>query len=134
MRNYFNSFCVHLLNLFLFFIFVSSSHTTVETRYGAVTGRSKTSSEGTPYVVFYGLPYGEPPVNERRFMPPVPWRGVWSVPREARRPGRSCPQLNVEEVTSSDVENFDGFLVSVARIWLSVSHHLFISTDVKHSF
>ena len=49
------------------------------------------SSQLTPVEAYFGVPYASPPVQSRRFMPPVTpshWRGV----RTARQFGPVCPQ------------------------------------------
>lgn len=64
------------------------SRKVVNTRCGRVRGT------GTNSVEFLGIPYGEPPVGERRFMAPVPrgeWEGVLDTTRHCATVQRDAP-------------------------------------------
>jgi para-nitrobenzyl esterase len=58
----------------------------VQTSYGALDG----SSEGGIYK-FFGIPYAEPPIGNRRWSPPAP-PSAWVGVRQAKRFGAACVQ------------------------------------------
>lgn len=59
--------------------------------------------ETVPYVKFHGVPYAEPPIGERRFMPPVKRSTSWQGTLDARKPGPICPQIvTMESVVEED--------------------------------
>jgi para-nitrobenzyl esterase len=81
-----------------------------ETRSGKVRGRS---DDGI--AVFKGLPYGAPPVGERRFKPPAP-ESPWSGVRDAFEFGPSCPQPN-RRPTGWTLEAEQGEDCLVLNVW-----------------
>ncbi|MGI5328646.1 carboxylesterase/lipase family protein [Actinomadura nitritigenes] len=53
---------------------------------------------------FLGIPYAAPPVRERRWTSPSPPER-WTRPRDARRPGPSCAQLELPPSKAGDAED-----------------------------
>ncbi|KLU89461.1 acetylcholinesterase [Magnaporthiopsis poae ATCC 64411] len=66
--------------------------TTVHTKNGIINGF--TDSSAAPGVVqFLGIPYGEAPVGDRRWLPALP-RRPFDAPLDALAQGPSCPQTD----------------------------------------
>lgn len=103
--------------------YVSSTLTSVQTQYGTAHGRSLTTINRMLYVAFYSIPYGEPPLAERRFMPPVKWTNKWNVARDFRHPGPVCPTLDIEPITSRDFESLSAF---DSMVGICYRHSLYI--------
>lgn len=81
----------------------------VSSRFGRLRGATGVSSnlfdtETVPYVKFHGVPYAEPPIGERRFMPPVKRSTRWQGTLDARKPGPICPQVVTEETPMEEKE------------------------------
>ena len=68
---------------------------------GELLGTLETSSAGTPYPVFYGIPYARPPLGELRFRRPEP-AGPWNGTRSADTPSEPCAQLYVDRFRGSE--------------------------------
>jgi para-nitrobenzyl esterase len=60
---------------------------TVKTSYGTLVGQPLEKG-----AAFLGIPYAEPPLGERRFLPPVPRRRATQEPFIALEPGMAPPQ------------------------------------------
>lgn len=66
---------------------------TIATRLGQIVGLEKTDDSGSRVMAFLGIRYGEAPVGDKRFMPPVaagPWEGTLEAtrfPNAAIQPG-----------------------------------------------
>ena len=66
----------------------STTSLVVRTDQGEVVGAQDGATRA-----FRGIPYAAPPLGALRFRPPQP-ASKWSVPLEATRPGKACPQPN----------------------------------------
>ncbi|EQB43810.1 carboxylesterase [Colletotrichum gloeosporioides Cg-14] len=64
--------------------------TSVETQHGVVNGFTDASAPSVAQ--FYGIPYAEPPVGDRRWLPALPKDSFGSLDASFRRP--SCPQTD----------------------------------------
>lgn len=83
----------------------------VETDNGKIDGNEK---EG--YLEFLGIPYGAPPIGERRFLPPVkprPWNWVW----ETKKLGHASVQLFVTGLSHFEL----GETISEDCLYLNVT-------------
>ena len=86
----------------LLFLGSSALAETVErqTRLGTVVGQAV---EGpVPYQAFLGVPFAQPPLNELRFLPPLPldhWEGQTL---KALEPPPACPQLDGENLVGDE--------------------------------
>ena len=86
----------------LLFLGSSAQAETVErqTSLGRVVGQAV---EGpVPYQAFLGVPYAQPPLNELRFLPPLPldhWEGQTL---KALEPPPACPQLDGENLVGDE--------------------------------
>lgn len=81
------------------------SSLTVDTSSGTVTGFVNST---TPYVAqFLGIPYAEPPIGERRWLPSIVKSKEDSI--DATQFGLSCPQYeaNASSIFSEDVPEFN---------------------------
>lgn len=67
----------------------------VQTSAGPVQGYiQKTLFLGVEYSTFKGIKFGEPPVGERRFLPPIP-KKPWTDVLNATEEGPTCPQVDM---------------------------------------
>ncbi|KAI8285627.1 hypothetical protein K4K60_001089 [Colletotrichum sp. SAR11_57] len=64
--------------------------TSIETQHGIVNGF--TDAWAPSVAQFYGIPYAEPPVGDRRWLPALPKESFGSLDASFRRP--SCPQTD----------------------------------------
>ncbi|KAF4782600.1 hypothetical protein HER10_EVM0000915 [Colletotrichum scovillei] len=62
----------------------------VETKHGIVTGFQDAAAPGVSQ--FYGIPYAEAPIGERRWLPASPKESFGTLDASVRRP--SCPQTD----------------------------------------
>ena len=79
----------------------------IQTDKGVVTGARKGSAS-----VFLGIPYAAPPVGALRFRAPEP-HAPWSAPRDATRPGSSCPQPPSDDPAGQASTNEDCLYLNV---------------------
>ena len=91
-----------MLFLVLFLGSSSALAETVErqTSLGTVVGKAVDGP--VPYQAFLGVPYAQPPLNELRFLPPLPleqWEGRTVKALEAPP---ACPQLDGENVVGDE--------------------------------
>lgn len=63
------SFCCFFILISVLLTINASSDLEVSTRFGTLKGDDRDW-----YMAFEGIPYAEPPVGERRFEPPVPFK------------------------------------------------------------
>jgi hypothetical protein len=82
-------------------IFISLQSTTINsaptapvvtTTLGKVKGVTKILEDGNEVNLYYGIPYGKPPIGELRFSKPEPvshWDGVY----DATKTKHACPQI-----------------------------------------
>lgn len=76
-----------------------SARTTVQTKNGLINGF--TDSAAAPGVVqFLGIPFGEAPVGDRRWLPALP-RRPFDAPLDALAQGPSCPQTDPPSPTGA---------------------------------
>lgn len=64
--------------------------TSIETQHGVVNGFTDASAPSVAQ--FYGIPYAEPPVGDRRWLPALPKESFGNLNASFRRP--SCPQTD----------------------------------------
>ena len=86
----------------LLFLCSSTLAETIErqTAFGKVVGQSV---EGpVPYQAFLGVPYAQPPLNELRFLPPLPANDWESQTLTALEPPPACPQLDGDNVVGDE--------------------------------
>ncbi|MEM7080378.1 MAG: carboxylesterase family protein [Pseudomonadota bacterium] len=74
---------------------MATTTTTVETSSGPVVGRSKNHC-----LLFAGVPYAQPPLENLRFKPPVP-HTPWVEPQEALKFGPAAPQIATGGMTDA---------------------------------
>lgn len=65
----FLSICRSLILFTVFLTINAASDLEVSTRFGTLKGDDRGW-----YIAFEGIPYGEPPVGDRRFEPPMPFQ------------------------------------------------------------
>jgi len=93
--------------LFILIATETQAEQLVETLSGPVTGEDRWGWDSrfnikVNYTAYVGIPYGEPPVGENRFLPPKP-RTKWTNPRSALLPeDRECTQLGINRNSSLD--------------------------------
>ena len=94
----------NMLFLLLFSCFVSSPLVEAverQTALGTIVGQT-VESPWVHYEAFYGVPYAQPPVDQLRFLPPVPaaeWEGGTL---KALDPPPMCPQLDGDQVVGEE--------------------------------
>ncbi|XP_046753950.1 esterase E4-like [Diprion similis] len=66
----------------------------VTTAQGTLRGKIVTTIHGRKVAAFLGIPYGQPPIGNKRFANPVP-AGGWEGIRNATTDGNMCPQPNI---------------------------------------
>ncbi|XP_046753947.1 esterase E4-like [Diprion similis] len=68
----------------------------VTTAQGTLRGKIVTTTHGRNVAAFLGIPYGQPPIGNKRFANPQP-AGGWEGIRNATADGSRCPQMNIED-------------------------------------
>jgi len=89
---------MHLLFVFFTLSIISLSTgigIEVETKYGTVSGYINTKS---PHVIWKGIPYATPPLEDLRWSLPVPPKS-WSGVKNTTAPSAQCPQPGVADIS-----------------------------------
>ena len=74
-------------------VWLLKSNLIIYTKSGAVRGRKETTFiKHKEYTAFKGIPYAEPPINELRFLPPVPVK-PWFEVKDGSHFGQNCIQF-----------------------------------------
>ncbi|KAF5285157.1 hypothetical protein FQR65_LT13354 [Abscondita terminalis] len=61
---------------------------------GTLRGTIRSTLKGRSILAFQGIPYAEPPIGEKRFMPPVPLK-AWDGILDATKSHSHCPQFDI---------------------------------------
>ncbi|XP_058793359.1 venom carboxylesterase-6-like [Phymastichus coffea] len=80
-----------LLNFYVGVISTNGNTPFIQTQLGGVTGTYRHSLNGRQYEAYEGIPYAVPPVQQRRFEPPIPIK-KWAGNITATSPAAACIQ------------------------------------------
>ncbi|KAF5303035.1 hypothetical protein FQR65_LT08364 [Abscondita terminalis] len=73
---------IHLVTVLLFLSSAFADNLLITTTKGAVRGSTIKSATGKAVDAWYGIPYAEKPIGDRRFKPPLPansWEGIFET-------------------------------------------------------
>ncbi|XP_046753942.1 juvenile hormone esterase-like [Diprion similis] len=93
-----------LLSLNIFYLssygyFDGTTQPEVTISQGTLRGKVVTTTHGRKVAAFLGIPYGQPPIGNRRFANPQP-AGGWKGIRNATADGSMCPQIDSKDLTT----------------------------------
>lgn len=62
------------------------------------------------FIAFEGIPYAEPPIDDNRFEPPIPYERSWVGIRNTTSPGNECMQWNPFKSGEDKIQGFEDCL------------------------